>query len=68
MIQKFRRWWLVRKLHADCVVWDARLRAGYEAPFGACTSCAPRILRLRTLAFPKATRVNRSRKQPGRAL
>jgi hypothetical protein len=58
LIQRLKRWWLVRKLHVDCVMWDAMLRAGHMAPLGACTSCAPRIARLRTLAFPKATSVH----------
>ena len=55
LIRRLKRWRLIRKLHFDCVAWDAMLRAGGMAPFGACTSCAPRISRLRTLAFPKAT-------------
>ena len=54
LIRRLERWWLVRKLHGDCAMWDAALRAGYVAPFGACLACAPRIARLRMMSFPKA--------------
>lgn len=53
LYRRIMHWWLVRKLHGECVMWDEQLRAGQEAPVGACITCAPRIARLRRMAFSR---------------
>lgn len=53
--KRIRRWWLCRGLHGDCVMNQAMLDLGHMAPFGLCTTCEPRVLKLRAMFLPVAT-------------